>query len=167
MGKRIVDDKVVDDIDYNQFPEILTQDGELLTEEQVAYSYTREGRRTVGKEYPSPIPMEPPLGYVPAKPLHEQIRDMVQRELSRAAEREGFETMEESDDFEVDDDFDPATPYEQIFEPTQPWPPRPEVEAAEAAAVGGAGGQSPQAPSPSPGPAGAPPAEPLPSSAAK
>lgn len=141
MGKRIdKDNQVVDDIDYGKFPEVITDQGEVLTIDQVAFAYSRQGRKEIGREYPSPIPMEPPLGYVPSKPLFEQIRDMVQRELSSVALSQERESFEDADDFDVDDDFDPSTPYEELFEPTAPWPPKPEVEAAEAAAVGGGGG---------------------------
>lgn len=96
--------------------------GEVISMETVEYAYTREGRREIGKEYPSPIPMEPPIGYVPAKPIHEQIREMVMRELSAQAADQDMETMEEADDFDVGDDYDPSTPYEEVFEPTDPWP---------------------------------------------
>lgn len=48
----------------------------------------------------------------------ENIQDMIQRALrgaARAAEAGGFETPEESDDFEVGDDFDPSIPMESEF----------------------------------------------------
>lgn len=126
--------------------EVVTPDGEVLSDEEIRYAYTREGRRVVGKEYPNPIPLDPPIGYVPSKPLYEQIREMVQRELSATAEREGFETEDEANDFEVGDDYDPDSPYEIDFEPTAPWPGNPDVLAAEQAAIA-AGGGGPQAPS--------------------
>lgn len=136
--------------------EVMTPDGEVLSAETVAFSYTRQGRHEIGKEYPNPTPMEPPIGYVPSVPIYEQIRQMVRRELSQAAADEGFETMEEADDFDVDDDFDPSTPYEEAFEPQSPWPPSSEaVAAAERAAVGG--GEGGAKPSPS---EGSPPGDP-------
>lgn len=140
--------------------EVVTPDGVVLSQDEIEFAYTREGRRVVGKEFPNPVPLEPPLGYVASKPIHEQIREMVQREMSRAAEAEGFETAEEADDFEIGDDYDPSSPYEVEFEPTDPWPPSKAVAEAEREAVeapGGEGGQSPpsdaqpsQAPSPAP-----------------
>lgn len=142
--------------------EIVTPDGEVLDPEFVAFAYTREGRRTIGKEFPNPIPLEPPIGFVPMKPLHEQIRDAVVREMSARAEAEGFESAEEADDFDVGDDFEPHSPWENDFEPTEPWPPRPDVEAAEEAvanAAQGGGGAEPPSGEPSGAP-GAPPGKP-------
>lgn len=130
--------------------EVVTSDGEVLTDEQVRYAYSREGRWKIGKEYPNPVPMEPPIGYVPAKPLYEQIREMVVRELSAAAEESGLESAEDADDFEVGDDYDPESPYEMDFDPAAPWPGTPAVVEAEQAAVetrseGGGGSEAPQA----------------------
>lgn len=150
--------------------EVITPDGEVIPAEQVMFAYTREGRRVIGKEYPNPIPNEAPLGFVEQKPLHEQIRDMVKNEMSRQAEAEGFETLEEADDFDVDDDFDPGTPFELPFEPDVPWPADPRVVAAEQAALaakaaGGGGGAQPPSdkqiePAPSAGDPPAPPEAP-------
>lgn len=123
------------DRDHTQMPEIRDDTtGELLSEADVAFAYTREGRHVIGKEYPNPIPLAAPIGWRPTPPIWEQIRDMVRREMSQTAQAEGAESFEEADDFDVDNDdmYDPATPYEEVFEPTQPWPPAtPEVQAAE------------------------------------
>lgn len=63
-------------------------------------------------------PVAPPVGYQRTVPLHLQIREMVRSEALRmAAEAAGAETFEEADDFDVDDDFDPTTPYENDFDP--------------------------------------------------
>lgn len=73
---------------------------------------------TRGGEKPSAVPMEPPIGFVRQDPLHVRIRQMVNRELlARAAAREGFETPDEADDFDVGDDFerDPVSPHEYDF----------------------------------------------------
>lgn len=152
-----------------EYVEVITPDGEVIPAEDVLFAYTREGRRIIGKEYPNPIAMEAPLGFIEQKPLHEQIRDMVKNELSRQAEAEGFETMEEADDFDVDDDFDPTTPFELPFEPDVPWPADPRVVAAEQAALaaqadaGGGGAQPPSGKVNEPaGSAGDPPAAPPP-----
>lgn len=99
--------------------------GEVIAQEKVEESYTREGRRVIGKEFPNPIPMEPPIGYVPYEPIHEQIRRMVLAEAHRQRQEEAGEELdneEEADDFDVGDDFDPSTPYEENHEPTDPWP---------------------------------------------
>lgn len=107
--------------------------GEVIDPRRIAFAYTREGRRVIGKEYPNPVPVAPPIGFVPQKPIYEQIRDMVQRELSAQAASEGEETFEEADDFDVGDDYDPESPYELQFEPEDPWPPTQAVADAEAA----------------------------------
>ena len=105
--------------------------GEVLSEEDVEFAYTREGRKEVGREFPNPVPMAPPLGFVPTPPLWETIRAMVQREMSQQAAAADAETFEEADDFEVGDDYDPTSPFEEVFEPDQPWPPSRQVENAE------------------------------------
>lgn len=62
--------------------------------------------------------LEPPLGYEPAESLADMIARAVRshavQELARA---QGDETFEESEDFDVGDDFDPTSPYEAFFEP--------------------------------------------------
>lgn len=138
--------------------QIVTQDGEILEDHDVVYAYTREGRRVIGKEYPNPVPMEPPLGFVPQEPLHEQIRNMVLREMSAAASREELETAEEADDFDIGDDFDPDSPYEMDFDPLGKWPPQSPLAPGDEPKSGGEGGPSP--PSDAPGAAPPPPAEP-------
>lgn len=145
-----------------EYPEVVTPDGEVLTEDQVRFAYSREGRRVVGREYPNPVPMEAPIGFVPMKPLHEQIREMVLREIGSQAETEGFESLEESDDFEIGEDFDPQSPWELDFEPTAPWPGNPEVIAAEEAALKsrGEGGAEPPPDSQKEPASPAPPAKP-------
>lgn len=71
-----------------------------------------------GSEKLDPTPIAPPIGYQRQVPLHLQIREMVRSEaLRQAAEAAGAETFEEADDFEVDDDYDPTTPYENDFDP--------------------------------------------------
>lgn len=77
-----------------------------------------------GKEYPDPTPVAPPLGFIKQPTLAETMRAMIQGEaLRRAARESGLETFEEADDFEVGDDYDPTSPYEEVFEPPiQPSP---------------------------------------------
>lgn len=74
-----------------------------------------------GYEVLSPRPMELPIGYVRTPPLEQQIREMVKSALlAREAEAMGAETFEEADDFDVGDDYDPRSPYEEVFEPPIP-----------------------------------------------
>lgn len=61
--------------------------------------------------------MAPPIGFKPAPSLADQIREMVRSErLAREVAEAGFETFEEADDFDIGDDFDPSTPYEESFD---------------------------------------------------
>lgn len=64
-----------------------------------------------GHEIPDPTPMEPAIGHRPGPTLREQIRAMV-LEASREAESAGYESLEEADDFDVGDDYEPESPYE-------------------------------------------------------
>lgn len=71
-----------------------------------------------GREIVSPLPLEPPLGYVKQESMAMQIRRMVQSEQLRiAAEQAGLETFEESEDFEVGDDYEPHSPWENEYDP--------------------------------------------------
>lgn len=92
--------------------------GVVLSQEELMFLGSKNGKRRV--ELPDRTPMAPPVGFNRRPPLHIQIREMVQRELSARAEAEGFETAEEADDFDVGDDFDPSSPYEHDFEPAKP-----------------------------------------------
>jgi len=79
-----------------------------------------------GAELPDPVPVAPPVGFVPELPLHLRIRQMVQDEYRRAAEDGDVETEEEADDFFIPDEDDPregrfafvpASEYEENYEP--------------------------------------------------
>lgn len=96
-------------------------------------------------EDPDPTPFAPTVGVRPKQSLEERMRQMIRDEMSYAAQQQGLETFEEADDFDVDDEHDPSSmyeiPWEPMFEPRNPAPPRPEVLKAE---------QKAAAPSPSP-----------------
>lgn len=78
----------------------------------------REVIDSEGREILDPTPMEPPVGYSRQPSLSEQIREMVRSEkLRQEAEAAGMETFEEADDFDVGDDYDPTSPYENDFDP--------------------------------------------------
>lgn len=100
---------------------------------------------TTRAEVVSAIPVAPPVGYVKQPSLAERIRAMVRSEhLRQAAEAGGYETFEESEDFEVGDDYDPRSPYEEQFDPGFTRPDMPSVRVAEPAGdVGGAGAPAP------------------------
>lgn len=114
--------------------EVLGADGEIVPPDVVEQAYTREGRRAIGKEYPNPTPMAPPIGWHPQEPIHEMIARMVRNGVHEQLQRERGEELdspEEADDFDVGDDFDPEAPYEHDFEPTMPWPASRAVEELE------------------------------------
>lgn len=106
--------------------DIVTPDGEVISEETVEYSYTRQGRKEIGKEYPNPVPMEAPIGFVPYEPIWETMKRLVLDHARREAiqgNQEEFDTEEEANDFDTgEDDFDPQSPWEEHHEPTDPWP---------------------------------------------
>lgn len=70
-----------------------------------------------GHEVPDPTPLAMPSGFRRPETLQEQVARLVRSRLSQIADEQGAETFEESEDFEVDDDFDPNTPYEEFFDP--------------------------------------------------
>lgn len=58
---------------------------------------------------------------VPREPsLKEQIRQLVRVQLSEAFAAQGYGTFEEEDDFEVDDEYDLASPHEDRYRMLKP-----------------------------------------------
>lgn len=70
-----------------------------------------------GHEVPDPRPLQVPAGFKRPPTLAEQVQRLVRGALSRQAAEQGFETFEESEDFDVGDEIDPSTPYEAVFDP--------------------------------------------------
>lgn len=70
-----------------------------------------------GLEMCSSIPVAPPVGLTKRPSIIDQVRRMVRQEFSQAAREQGMESFEEADDFDVGDDFDPRSPYEEFFDP--------------------------------------------------
>lgn len=70
-----------------------------------------------GHEIPDPDPMVMPAGFRRPETLAEQVQRLVRTHISREAAEAGAETFEESEDFDVDDDMEPTTPYETFFDP--------------------------------------------------
>lgn len=108
-----------------------------------------KGLNEDGHEIPDPTPVAPPIGYKKQPSLAEQIRQAIASErLKEAAEAAGLETFEEANDFDVGEDYDPSSPYEEQFEPVVPAPASKVVEVAESKVVEGLssaeGGSSPQ-----------------------
>lgn len=90
-----------------------------------------------GKEYPDPVPFSVPVGYVPPPDLMDMIRRMVHSEMAQTILKDaGIETIDEADDFDIEDDpLDPLTPYERVFLP--PASPPAAAEAASAPSPAG------------------------------
>lgn len=65
-----------------------------------------------GREVPDNRPVAVPLGMKRPPTLDERIRNIVRGSMSLLAGAEGKETFEESDDFNVGDDYDPRSPWE-------------------------------------------------------
>lgn len=84
-----------------------------------------------GQEVPDPTELEPPLGYVHVD-IFEQMRNMVRRELTQLQELQNAETFEESDDFDIEDEMEPISPYELFFNPPDGDPPGPAPDAKQA-----------------------------------
>lgn len=72
-----------------------------------------------GHEVLDDTPMAIPAGFKRPETLAEQVQRLVRTTVSRQAEEAGFETFEESEDFDVDDGdaTDRGTPYETYFDP--------------------------------------------------
>ena len=72
-----------------------------------------------GQLIPDPVPFAPSVKINQKPSLAQQIKEMVRSErLAMEAENMGYETFEEAEDFDVGDDFDPASPYENDFDPS-------------------------------------------------
>lgn len=72
-----------------------------------------------GYEKLDPTPMQPPLGYKKTLSLSEQILQQVRQYKQQLLEDDAIEeTDEEADDFEVGEDFEPLSPYENDHIPS-------------------------------------------------
>lgn len=87
-------------------------ESQFLHERSVASLYLDEH----GREVLSPVPMAPPVGYQKPISIAEQMRQMIKMASYEAA-MAGAETEDEANDFEVDEDMDPHSPWENDFEP--------------------------------------------------
>lgn len=73
-----------------------------------------------GQFYPDPTPVAPPIGYVQEPSMFDRVREMIQRDASMRAQAAGFESFEDADDFYIEDDIEPFSPYEEILEMARP-----------------------------------------------
>lgn len=66
-----------------------------------------------GREIPDATPVEVPLRLRNRPEEVERLRSLIRNELSDQAAKQGFETFEEANDFDVDEDeFFPVSPHE-------------------------------------------------------
>lgn len=71
-----------------------------------------------GSETPDPRPMALPVGFERPESIQDLIRRLVtDRAIRDQLEASGVESFDEADDFEVEDDFPMASPYEETFDP--------------------------------------------------
>lgn len=69
------------------------------------------------KEIPDPTPIAIPAGFHRPPTLEERMMLFIRSErFKQHMDQSGEETFEEADDFDVGDDFDPSSPYEEHFD---------------------------------------------------
>lgn len=89
-----------------------------LTLEEYAAKLAAKGLHPDGTQKLDPRPLAPPVGYKKHPSMVEIVRDMVRGERLRIAALEaGAETFEESEDFEVEDDYFLESPWVNDFDP--------------------------------------------------
>lgn len=67
-----------------------------------------------GEELPDPTPVEVPAGFKAPESIQSMIARLVRTHVSDAAQRQGFESVDEANDFDVDDEEFPETKYEVL-----------------------------------------------------
>lgn len=67
-------------------------------------------------EKPDNTPVAIPLRFTRPETIAQQVQRLVVTQFSQMAQAQGFESFEEADDFDIGDDYDPTSPYEQNFE---------------------------------------------------
>lgn len=78
---------------------------------------SEERHNEAGEEVLDSTPMQPPLGHKRTVPLREQIMQQV-RLMKRLEDDAIGETEDEADDFEVGEDFEPLSKYENDHIPS-------------------------------------------------
>lgn len=78
---------------------------------------SEERHNAAGEEILDPTPKQPPLGHKRTVPLREQIMQQV-RLMKRLEDDAIAETEDEADDFEIGDDFEPLSKYENDHIPS-------------------------------------------------
>ncbi len=73
-------------------------------------------------EYPDPTPLHIPLGARNPPTLQEQVRSMVQVEMSGVMQDSGLESWEEADDFDIEEDEDAEEYISKYYMDEDPMP---------------------------------------------
>jgi len=84
----------------------------MLRERSVQDLYLDE----YGHEKPNPTPMQPAVGFKKQPSIGDMMRQAI-RQASLEARQMGAETEEEANDFDVGEDLEPSSPWENEFEP--------------------------------------------------
>lgn len=85
----------------------MTKKGPIVEDVVNAHVETAEGHEILDN---SPVAI--PLRFKRVDNITQKVQDLVAKEFSRLAEKQGYETFEEADDFDCGDDYDPRSPYE-------------------------------------------------------
>lgn len=100
-----------------------------------------------GQEVLDPTPVAIPVRALRRPSTLDEIRQYIGL-VNREAEQAGQETFEESDDFDVGDDYDPQSPWEQSVDQEENWAAfRAEVALAKEQAARGQAAGAPLPPS--------------------
>lgn len=97
---------------------ILRRKPKQLELEEYLEKLARKGLNPDGTPILDPVPLAPPIGYKRHPSMVEIVRDMVKSErLAQAARDAGAETLEEAEDFDIDDEYRLESPWENDFDP--------------------------------------------------
>lgn len=69
------------------------------------------------QEHPDPQPLAVPARMRKPERLQDTIARLVKRSVDDWAQQNGHETFEESEDFDVEDEVDPRSAYEEFYDP--------------------------------------------------
>lgn len=65
-----------------------------------------------GREVLDNTPVTLPVRFLRGENIADRVRSLVEKELSRRAEHAGYETIDDANDFDVGDDYDPRSEHE-------------------------------------------------------
>jgi len=98
-------------------------DGEIPSEEALVEAMKnagwtddpRDGRTIIledGREVLNPLPCAPPIGYVESPSIMELIAQQIRAHNLLIAGNDEVDSLEDAEDFDVDDEFDHSSEYE-------------------------------------------------------